>query len=242
MLKIYDSKPAISVITLCCNRIEYTSRTVSSVVSAMGDVRYEYIVVNAASSDGTRQWLDYVRKLTFFKRVKPVHLESNKGIWDGYACGVRASSSDLILITDNDICVHSEQIGAKIISSGHRQGQADFVESQNLRTKACKQVDFPTAMFYMRKSDFKFGYQFPDDYRSSGLRFFVHRDIVCEHIDGARGDELGTGPNKGIWVRGLSKKKYPPRIIYSNLEGSCPTGKTSFRGAGGESEFWKRKA
>ena len=231
MLKI-DKNKQLSVITLCCNRLEYTARTVASVTQALGDIDYEYLVINAASSDGTKEWLNYISNFEYYRRVRPIHLNVNRGIWHGYTAGVIESKSDLILITDNDILVHSKDVGQKIISSPHPYGMSDFVAYQRNRNTAY--VNFPVAFFYMQKRFYNPNYKLPDDYQTSGLKFFVHKDIICEHIDGG---EAGLYTQKS-----LSKIKYPAEIIYKNLEGDCPMGHFPFRPRGGESAFWASKS
>lgn len=209
MLKV---QPDISVITICCNRLEYTARTVASVTSAMGQCSYEYLVVNSASEDGTRQWLDYICKLPYYKRVKPIHLHSNTGMMDAFSAGVVAASSDLVLMTDNDILVHSENVGDKILRSGKPYGMSDFIERQ--RNRRTEYVSFPVAFFYMRKRHFVFGMNIPDDYQTLNMRFFVHKDIVCEHIDGADANDYSK-PS-------MSKIKYPMGVIYRGRKKSLP--------------------
>ena len=231
MLKISTKNPDLSIITLCCNRLEYTCQTVNSVISAIGEIDYEYIVVNANGSDGTKEWLDYVCQLEYFQRVRPLHLNQNVGIWGGYAEGVKVSKSKCILITDNDIVVHTKDVGQKILNSQYPYGMADFVKHQ--KNRWTQFVNFPVAFFYMQKEHFRFDYMLPDDYQNSGLQFFVHNDIICEHIEGGKGGDY-TG-------RPFSKIKYPPHIIYKNLEGDCPMGQSPFREKGKESDFWKNR-
>lgn len=211
MLKV---RPNISVITICCNRLEYTARTVASVTAAMGSVDYEYIVVNGASEDGTREWLEYVRKLPYYRRIRPIHLEKNTGMMDAFSHGVVSASSDLLVMTDNDILVHSKEVGEKIMSSGKPYGMADFVQRQRNRTT--EYVSYPVAFFYMRKKHYVFGMVIPDDYQTMGMRFFVHRDIVCEHIDGADANDY-VNPS-------MSKVKYPVGVIYKNKQRRLPPG------------------
>lgn len=231
MLKVKSKQPNLSIITLCCNRLEYTSRTIASTISSIGDIEYEYIVVNANSSDGTKEWLDYACRLDYFQKVKPIHLPQNKGIWNGYSEGVKISKSELVLITDNDIIVHTKNVGQNILNSKYPYGMADFVEYQ--KNRRSQFVSFPVAFFYMKKKHFRFDYNLPDDYHQSGLQFFVHKEIICEHIDG--------GEANNYVDLSLSKIKYPPHIIYENLEGNCPMGQAPFREHGKESKFWKKK-
>lgn len=204
MLKI----PNISVITICCNRLEYTARTVASVTAAMGSVDYEYIVVNSASEDGTREWLEYVSKTPYYRRIRPIHLDSNTGMMDAFSAGVVSASSDLLVMTDNDILVHSNDVGEKILRSGKPYGMTDFVQRQ--RNRMTEYVSYPVAFFYMRKKHYVFGMVIPDEYDSRGMRFFVHKDIVCEHIDGANANDYAK-PS-------LSKVKYPPGLVYKNRQ------------------------
>lgn len=200
------ASPHISVITICCNRLEYTTRTVASIAASMGEVNYEHIVVNSASEDGTREWLDYVCKLPYYRRVKPLHLDRNTGMMDAFSAGVRSARSDLLLMTDNDILVHSKDVGGKIINSGKPYGMADFIERQ--RNRNTEYVSYPVAFFYMRKEHYVFGMIIPDDYQTRGMKFYVHKDIVCEHIDGANANDY-RNPS-------MSKIKYPMQIIYRN--------------------------
>lgn len=197
--------PAISVITICCNRLEYTSRTVSSVIEAMGAINYEYLVVDSASEDGTREWLSYISKLPYFRNVRPIFREKNTGMMEAFSHGVRESLSPMLLLTDNDILVHSKDVGRKIIEGGRPYGMADFIARQ--RNRHTEYVNYPVAFFYMRRQHYIFGMNIPDDYHRYKMNFFVHKDIVCEHIE-------GNDSNSKQLAK--SKIKYPMSIIYKN--------------------------
>ena len=198
--------PKISVITICCNRLEYTARTISSVIGAMGDVDYEYLVVDSGSEDGTREWLSYIARLPYFRKIRPIIRQKNTGMMDAFSQGVVESSSPMLIFTDNDILVHSKDVGKKIIQGGRPYGMSDFIVRQ--RNRHTEYVDYPVAFFYMMRQHYVFGMNIPDDYSKHKMKFFVHKDIICEHIDGADSNQRAS----------LSKKKYPMSIIYRNKE------------------------
>jgi glycosyltransferase involved in cell wall biosynthesis len=222
-----------SVVTLACNRLEYTIRHIDSVIRNAGQ-EYEHVVVNNASSDGTREWLDYVVKLPHYRHLKPVHLDENRGIWAGYTAGLDAASADTVLFSDNDIEVHTPNFLAKMagpVESGrHPISQAYFTATPGWRSGPI--LDYPVAFFLMHRKNFIRTLKLPDDYARHPLKTYQTEEVSVSHIDGWTTD---TPPGK----LSPSKVKYPPEVIYDNLVGDCPMGKAPFRKTGGESAYWR---
>lgn len=98
----------ISIITRAYNRLEYTIRTIQSVrQNTLPGVEYEHIIINNASKDGTKEWLDWIKSTDqeYFKRVKAFHMDTNLGDWEGMKKGLDFISPDskYIVQLDNDI-------------------------------------------------------------------------------------------------------------------------------------------
>jgi glycosyltransferase involved in cell wall biosynthesis len=99
----------IAIITRAFNRLEYTVQCVNAVNRYTTDVDYEHIIVNNNSTDGTKEWLDWITAMPngWFNKVKPLHLAENTGDWGGMLRGARVVSKDVthIMQLDNDMLV-----------------------------------------------------------------------------------------------------------------------------------------
>jgi glycosyltransferase involved in cell wall biosynthesis len=107
----------ISIITRAFNRLEYTMRTIHSVRKNTNHENYEHIIVNNNSTDGTKEWLDWIKKEDnhpYFNKVKVLHLEKNVGDWMGMRRGLAAASPDskYVVQLDNDMEVDSGWLNA----------------------------------------------------------------------------------------------------------------------------------
>lgn len=95
----------ISIIIRCRNRLEYTCQCLNY-VRLNTKIEYEIILVNNASSDGTKEWLDWMNKNTsWYSNMKVLHMEQNTGDWGGMLVGFEYSIGDYIVQLDNDIIV-----------------------------------------------------------------------------------------------------------------------------------------
>ena len=95
----------ISVIIRCRNRLEYTCQCLNY-VRLNTKIEHEIILVNNASTDGTREWLDWMREnTTWYSNLKVLHMERNTGDWGGMLVGFQYSTGDYIVQLDNDIIV-----------------------------------------------------------------------------------------------------------------------------------------
>ena len=97
----------LSVITRAYNRLEYTVQCIASVIKSTGETDYEHIIVNQNSSDGTWQWLEWIKTHGGepFSHVRPVHLGENVGDWGGMLAGYGVSRGQYVVQLDNDILV-----------------------------------------------------------------------------------------------------------------------------------------
>lgn len=95
----------ISVIIRARNRLEYTCQCLNY-VKLNTNTEHEIIIVDNNSSDGTREWLDWMNLNTnWYDNVKVLHMDRNCGDWGGMLVGFRYSTGDYIVQLDNDIQV-----------------------------------------------------------------------------------------------------------------------------------------
>ncbi|KKM97859.1 hypothetical protein LCGC14_1163780 [marine sediment metagenome] len=106
----------VSIVTRARNRLEYTIRCVDAVARSTQEKDYEHIVVNQASSDGTRQWLDWIAQHggEWFSRVRAIQLEQNLGDWGGMLHGAWQATGEYVVQLDNDVEVPTGWLGALV--------------------------------------------------------------------------------------------------------------------------------
>ena len=168
----------VSIITRSFNRLEYLIKCINAVRhhTAWGD--YEHIILNNNSTDGTRQWLDWIVNMSseYFPKLKPVHVDENLGDWNGMKYGAElADNPDYIIQLDNDIEVPNlwlpimievlESTGAGIVML-KRNGVQHVLEPKNLREVKTSsgpviagEIHCSVACFVVRADDFFKHYQ-----------------------------------------------------------------------------------
>lgn len=94
----------ISIVVVTYNRLDYTKQCLESIVIGT-DVPMELIVVDNASTDGSREWLDvFVNNLrTHGFPAQFIPQFENVGCAEGYNIGFRAATGDPIFRVDNDV-------------------------------------------------------------------------------------------------------------------------------------------
>ena len=110
----------ISVITRCRNRLEYTAQVLDA-VKRRTHIPYEHIIVDNASSDGTKEWFEWMAKNSWYENVRYLRMNRNCGDWGGMLVGAEAAKGDFIVQLDNDIipcdgwlaALHSGLVGTK---------------------------------------------------------------------------------------------------------------------------------
>lgn len=98
-----SKKPKISVIVLAYNNLYLTKNCLYSIYKYSHYENLEVIVVDNASTDGTREWL-----LEYAKGVNKLSLilnNTNKGFSAGNNIGIKESSGDYVVILNNDTFV-----------------------------------------------------------------------------------------------------------------------------------------
>ena len=84
-----------SIITVTYNCVSTIERTINSVLSQ--DYSYEYVVIDGASTDGTRQVIEkYKDKLAFFVS------EPDSGMYEAMNKGLKHATGDLVLFLNGD--------------------------------------------------------------------------------------------------------------------------------------------
>jgi len=94
----------ISIITRCRNRLEYTAQVLDAVRSNT-KCDYEHIIIDNDSSDGTREWFNWmlVNTDSWYNHVTYCRMTRNYGDWGGMLAGFLIARGDYIVQLDNDI-------------------------------------------------------------------------------------------------------------------------------------------
>ena len=94
----------LSIIVLNYNRLKYTKRTISNLISKT-TVEHEFIFVDNGSIDGTREYLKSLEYETNAKVVKYIFNDENLGVAGGRNIGLRAADGYYLMTIDDDILV-----------------------------------------------------------------------------------------------------------------------------------------
>ncbi|WP_110945041.1 glycosyltransferase family protein [Paenibacillus phocaensis] len=128
-----------SIIILCHNNLEYTKQCIESIRQYTDKSKYELVVIDNGSFDGTKNWL------LDQEDIIAVYNSQNEGIARGYNQGIEVSNGETLAFLDNDVIVtenwldnllaglySSEEVGAVGPISNNADSQSVVVNYQNL--------------------------------------------------------------------------------------------------------------
>ncbi|MCD4683272.1 MAG: glycosyltransferase [Bacteroidales bacterium] len=91
-----------SIITICKNNLEELKRTYNSIKSQSDD-DYQWIVVDADSTDRTKDWLDNIAKANWIS-------EPDKGIYDAMNKGISMSKERYMIFMNSGDCFATNNV------------------------------------------------------------------------------------------------------------------------------------
>ena len=94
----------LSVIILCFNHLEYTKKCIESVLLNTNNKNYNIIIVNNASTDETLEYLNHISLNN--NLISVIHNTSNLGFSKGMNIGVKTTTSEYIILLNNDTIVN----------------------------------------------------------------------------------------------------------------------------------------
>ena len=103
-------RPALSVVIPCYNEEQRLPRTIEQIERYLDarNTRYELILVDDGSADGTRMIMDAAAERQGAIRIEA--LPHNRGKGRALAVGVEAAKGDEILLTDADLSTPIEEL------------------------------------------------------------------------------------------------------------------------------------
>ncbi len=99
---IVNLSPKVSIIIVTHNNKEYTKLCINSITEKTAYPNYEIIVVDNASSDGTK---DYLEELGDGQKIKAIINDNNLGFAKANNIGIRNAGGEYIILLNNDTVV-----------------------------------------------------------------------------------------------------------------------------------------
>ncbi len=96
--------PKVSIIILTYNNLKLNKLCIDSILSKTAYPRYELIIVDNQSTDGTKEYLKEIEN-KHYSNVKIIFNDQNKGFAGGNNIGINESDGDYILLLNNDTIV-----------------------------------------------------------------------------------------------------------------------------------------
>jgi glycosyltransferase involved in cell wall biosynthesis len=123
-----------SVVIISWNQLAFLQRLLSQLLAQKFDpARYEIVVVDDGSTDGSREWL---RSLSD-PRVKLIFGEGNRGRAASRNEGIRAATYDVVVMIDGDHTVEPDLLSVLSERHSHERcvivGKSDFVDHPDFR-------------------------------------------------------------------------------------------------------------
>jgi glycosyltransferase involved in cell wall biosynthesis len=212
----------ITVIVCTYNRCDSLADTLDSLarMDVPGGVGWEAIVVDNNSSDQTRQ-----TALSFADRLPLRYLfEAQQGLSHARNCGVRATDSEFIAFTDDDVLVDRAWL-ARIVAA-FRARQADCVGGKVLphwlgERPRWLHDDLLNVLAMLDYGNDAFEFSWPGDGKLLyGANFAFRRDLLLElglfNVELGRKGASGAGEDKDIFEKLLASGRravYEPGIV-----------------------------
>ena len=121
----------VSIITVCFNRRETIARAIESVL-AQDYPDIEYIVVDGASTDGTRQVVEQYRG-----RIAWVLSEPDGGMYEAINKGIRLATGDIVGLLHSDDVMSDSRVVSDVAERFRSTG-ADLVYADGLYVDAAR--------------------------------------------------------------------------------------------------------
>lgn len=99
-----NAVPKVSIIVLTYNNLALNKQCIQSILNKTAYPRYELIIVDNLSTDGTREYLQTLKEKAI-PNTKIILNDDNKGFAGGNNVGIRAADGDYILLLNNDTIV-----------------------------------------------------------------------------------------------------------------------------------------
>lgn len=96
--------PKVSIIVLTYNNLAFNKQCIDSILHKTAYGRYELIIVDNASTDGTREYLEELQSREV-PNLKVILNDQNKGFAGGNNIGIKAAEGNYILLLNNDTVV-----------------------------------------------------------------------------------------------------------------------------------------
>lgn len=150
-------KNLISIVTLTYNKLEEGTKPFlnSLYKNTFNDMKYELIIVDNGSTDGTVEFLKTFEKEN--KNVKVIYNSDNKGFACGCNQGIRIASGDYIALLNNDILLSKNWI-APLLQVFKKEVNAGLVSSNAVQKFECREtafLEYIKCLKAKQKSDYK---------------------------------------------------------------------------------------
>lgn len=111
----------LSIITITYNAQPTLERTIQSVIS-QNDSRYEYIVVDGASTDGTMSIVDNNKE--YFSKIIS---EKDNGLYDAMNKGLAQATGDYVCFLNSGDKFHDSSVVATILKYAEESGRPEII-------------------------------------------------------------------------------------------------------------------
>lgn len=167
-----NQSPELSIVLLNYNRIELTKKAVRNLLQDGGSVDFELIVVDNASTDGTREYLRTLQD----PRVRRVLNEKNLFFGGGNNTGIEQCGGEYVLFTQNDMTFQPQsmrnliELYRLLPNAGCAGIGGGFINRLGVITEISDWWQNPLRRFDYVPVDF-----------ISGCCMFFHRDVLMHH-------------------------------------------------------------
>lgn len=103
-----DEKPLISIVILVHNQIHLTKLCLNSIYKSRGNIKFEILVIDNGSTDGTPRFLAKQHRNN--ENLRVITNKKNRGFTKGINQGLRYVRGDYIVLLNNDTIVYENWI------------------------------------------------------------------------------------------------------------------------------------
>ena len=168
-MKVEDSKPLISIVTVCFNSENTIKDTIDSVLNqTYGNI--EYIIIDGGSIDGTVEFVQ-----SYGDKIARFVSEPDKGIYDAMNKGIALATGDIIGILNSDDFYIDELVIEKVVKEFERNIDCLYADLVYVRSENLNKVVRYYDSSHFSPSKFAYGWM------PAHPTFFVKKDIYNKH-------------------------------------------------------------
>lgn len=166
------SNEQVSIFIVTHNRLEMLKKCCNSILPTLKNINYELIIIDNASDDGTKDFLEEIKKS--FDRIRIITNEKNIGI-NSKSLGAEAAGGDYIIGIDDDVIMFPDGWVEKMVRAFRVIPKLGYLALDVIQDETTNGAKHPAELYY--KEYYDNGNVILEVGPTGGWCFMISRDV-----------------------------------------------------------------